>query len=108
MFEQDWKQVVFRKSDTKVTSRQENAKTINNQSVDENKLFTETETFHHKKVSTEDGKKIQRARLDAKLTQAQLAQKINIQVKDINDLENGKAIYNGNILSKVKKVLQIK
>mmetsp|Transcript_35276 Transcript_35276/g.140192 ORF Transcript_35276/g.140192 Transcript_35276/m.140192 type:complete len:81 (-) Transcript_35276:1195-1437(-) len=58
------------------------------------KLDAETEDFHHKKVSTSMAQDIQKARLSKKMTQAQLAQRINEKPQIINDYEAGRAIPN--------------
>ena len=42
-----------------------------------------------------------------KMTQAQLAQKVNAQANDIKNLENGEAIKNQALLNKVCRVLKI-
>lgn len=107
---QDWNTVILRnpKAQKAVQQKQQQrVKTVDNQSVDEKKLLSETESFHHKKVSVEDSKKIVQARVAAKLTQAQLAQRLNISSKDINDIERGVALYNGNLIAKIKKLLKI-
>ncbi|GAB4813209.1 hypothetical protein N2152v2_000255 [Parachlorella kessleri] len=71
------------------------------------KLEQETEVFEHEHVSTELKKQIQQARIAKKLTQAQLAQLINEKPQIINEYENGKAIPNPQILSKMSRVLGV-
>ena len=51
---------------------------------------------------------IQKARLSKNLTQKQLAKQLSIPPNIINDIENGKAIYNGQQISKIKRKLGIK
>lgn len=46
-------------------------------------------------------------RTSAKLTQKQLAQRLNIQEKDIKDIEAGKAIENKALISRIKRFLNI-
>ena len=72
------------------------------------KLENETEVFKHETVSSELKKQIQQARIAKKLTQAQLAQMINEKPQVINDYENGKAIPNPQILSKLSRALGVK
>lgn len=51
------------------------------------------------------GKKIQSLRNEKGWTQEELAKKLNIQKKTINDIEQGKEKYSGPMVSKLKKVL---
>mmetsp|Transcript_35277 Transcript_35277/g.140193 ORF Transcript_35277/g.140193 Transcript_35277/m.140193 type:complete len:133 (-) Transcript_35277:1111-1509(-) len=72
------------------------------------KLDAETEDFHHKKVSTSMAQDIQKARLSKKMTQAQLAQRINEKPQIINDYEAGRAIPNQQIIGKIERALGVK
>jgi putative transcription factor len=54
-----------------------------------------------------DAIKNRRAQDGFKLTQAQLAQKVNAQANDIKLLESGNAIKNQALLNKVCRVLKI-
>ncbi|KAK9813173.1 hypothetical protein WJX72_010086 [[Myrmecia] bisecta] len=71
------------------------------------KLDRETEELHHDRVPTELKKRIQAARLDKKLTQAQVAQLVNEKPQVIQEYESGKAIPNPMVLSKLSKVLGV-
>ena len=51
--------------------------------------------------------KNRRAQEGFKMTQAQLAQKVNAQANDIKLLESGNAIKNQQLLNKVARVLRI-
>jgi ribosome-binding protein aMBF1 (putative translation factor) len=42
-----------------------------------------------------------------KLTQKDLACKLNMQIKDIQDIESGKALENKMVLSKIRKMLNL-
>ena len=62
------------------------------------------------KVAHEIGKNIMARRSKEgpyKMTQAQLAQKVNAQANDIKLLESGDAIKNQALLNKVSRVLKI-
>ena len=52
-------------------------------------------------------KKIQQARLDKKLTQAQLGNLVNEKPNVIQEYESGKAIPNPQVLSKLSRVLGV-
>ncbi|KAL3140520.1 multiprotein-bridging factor 1 [Trebouxia sp. C0010 RCD-2024] len=71
------------------------------------KLDRETEETHHERVPSELKKRISQARLDKKLTQAQLAQQINEKPSVINEYESGKAIPNPQVLSKMSRALGV-
>jgi ribosome-binding protein aMBF1 (putative translation factor) len=58
-----------------------------------------------KRVSKEDALAIIRARVAAKLSQEQLAQRVNMQPKDIKEIESCHAFENKAVLAKLKRVL---
>ena len=61
-----------------------------------------------KEVSKEIVKQIQQARNEHKLTQDQLAKKIQENVNVLKDLENGVGVYNPKIVEKIEKTLNVK
>ncbi|CAI5497231.1 unnamed protein product [Closterium sp. Naga37s-1] len=79
-----------------------------NPAMHSRKLAEETDVLAHEKVSVDVKAAIQKARLDAKLTQAQLAQKINEKPQVVQEYECGKAIPNPQILGKMERVLGVK
>jgi ribosome-binding protein aMBF1 (putative translation factor) len=58
-------------------------------------------------VSTDIARTIIGGRTAAKLTQKQLAQRLNIPEKDIKEIEAGKAIENKGLLSRIKRALNV-
>eukprot|EP00244_Chara_vulgaris_P011872 TRINITY_DN602_c0_g1_i1.p1 TRINITY_DN602_c0_g1~~TRINITY_DN602_c0_g1_i1.p1 ORF type:complete len:143 (-),score=33.02 TRINITY_DN602_c0_g1_i1:113-541(-) len=72
------------------------------------KLDDETEVLAHEKVSTDLRKNLIAARMEKKLTQAQLAQQINEKPQVVQEYESGKAIPNQQIISKMERVLGVK
>ncbi|XP_008807965.1 multiprotein-bridging factor 1b [Phoenix dactylifera] len=77
-------------------------------SLNTRKLDEETETLAHERVPSELKKNIMKARMDKKLTQAQLAQLINEKPQVIQEYESGKAIPNQQIIIKLERVLGAK
>ncbi|PKA46865.1 Multiprotein-bridging factor 1b [Apostasia shenzhenica] len=77
-------------------------------SLNTRKLDEETENLSHDRVPSELKKNIMQARLDKKLTQAQLAQFINEKPQVIQEYESGKAIPNQQIIGKLERVLGVK
>ncbi len=67
----------------------------------------ESGNLKHDKTPAEFGKLIQKKRLEKNMTQKDLAQKINIPVKIINEIECGKAKHNPQVVSKIKRILNI-
>lgn len=72
------------------------------------KLDEETEPAALEKVSTEVRQAIQKARLEKKMSQSELAKLINEQPKVVQEYENGKAVPNQAVLAKMEKVLGVK
>ncbi|ERM97679.1 multiprotein-bridging factor 1b [Amborella trichopoda] len=77
-------------------------------SLNTRKLDDETENLTHEKVPTELKKNIMAARVEKKLTQAQLAQLINEKPQVVQEYESGKAIPNQQIITKLERVLGVK
>ena len=94
---QDWTSVVVK---TKQTINEENKTSSKNLSVSQQKDIkllkqVENDELTHKKVSPDQRK------------QKDLAEKTNLPVSVINDIETGKAIYNPQHINKIKRVLKI-
>jgi putative transcription factor len=70
------------------------------------KIENEEESFKHEKISLSVSKKIAQARCDKKISQKELAIKLNLPLKIIQDYESGKGIPNHIILNKIEKVLE--
>lgn len=108
---QDWNQVVFNKHKPRPVVDQP----INKATISEStgkpvwKVEKAIENGENpiKYVNADDAKKIVQGRVAAKLTQKQLAMKINMQEKDIKDIESSKAVENKQVLSRVFRVLGI-
>jgi len=129
---QDWEPVVVRKkaptSSAKKDEKTVNAarragaelETVKKYNAGSNKAATsatglntkrlddETDVLAHEKVSGELKKNIMQARLDKKLTQAQLAQLINEKPQIVQEYESGKAIPNQQIIAKLERILGVK
>jgi len=77
-------------------------------SKDTAKLDRETEELHHDTLGLDVGRIIQQARNEKKLTQKELATKINEKQQVINEYEAGKAIPNQQVLGKLERVLGVR
>ena len=60
----------------------------------------------HKKMDVNFGKTLQKYRLSQGLTQKDIAQKLNIPVKDITEIESGKMKHNGQLMGKIKRLMK--
>lgn len=72
------------------------------------KLDDTDDVVQNKKVDASVGKTISQARLEKKLTQKDLATKINEKPQVINDYEAGRAIPNQQLLGKLERALGVK
>jgi len=72
------------------------------------KIENEEDTFKHKTVGSEIGKKIAQARCEKKLSQKQLANALSLPESVIKECETGKAIYNAMVINKIDKYLVTK
>eukprot|EP00578_Thalassiosira_sp_NH16_P024201 CAMPEP_0181102786 /NCGR_PEP_ID=MMETSP1071-20121207/14505_1 /TAXON_ID=35127 /ORGANISM="Thalassiosira sp., Strain NH16" /LENGTH=169 /DNA_ID=CAMNT_0023185791 /DNA_START=99 /DNA_END=608 /DNA_ORIENTATION=+ len=68
----------------------------------------ESDELKHSKVDKNLSKAIQQARMAKKMTQKDLATKINEKPQIVGEYENGKAIPNGQLISKMERVLGVK
>ena len=113
MDHQDWKQVILRNPNAQLRKEAEKKNVVkkpiqNNLSggVSFKKLDSD-EVQKFEKVSKIDVQKIQQARLAQKMSQKDLANRLNVKQTVINELESGKMKKNNQFVSKVKKVLRI-
>lgn len=72
------------------------------------KIENEEETLKHAKISLSMAKKIAHARNMKKLSQKDLAMKLNLPMKIIKDYESSEAIPNHIIINKLEKILEAK
>lgn len=92
-----------RKFDAGSNKKQSAAPSLNTRKLDE-----ESEPAALERVSLEVKNRIQKARLDKKLTQAQLAQLINERPQVVQEYEAGKAIPSQQVLGKMERALGVK
>lgn len=105
MNHQDWKTVILKKP----PNQNEKSKKVSNfgpkpiigYNYDEDGVAPVKITCNLKKA-------IQQGRLSKKISQKDLAQKLNVNVNDIINYENGKAIPNNQFIARIEKVLNLK
>ena len=76
--------------------------------VNARKLEEGTEPAALDRVAVEVRQAIQKARLEKKMSQAELAKQINERTQVVQEYENGKAVPNQAVLAKMEKVLGVK
>ena len=126
---QDWEPVVLHKNRTKVQDRDRKAvnqalrtgaavQTVKKAEAGSNKkaapvvnakkLDEAAEPAPLDRVSTGVKQLIQKARLEKKMSQAELAKQINERPQVVQEYENGKAVPNQAVLAKMERVLGVK
>ncbi|PON73318.1 Transcription regulator, DNA-binding [Parasponia andersonii] len=76
--------------------------------VNARKLDEGTEPAALDRVAPEVRQAIQKARLEKKMSQAELAKQINERPQVVQEYENGKAVPNQAVLAKMERVLGVK
>jgi ribosome-binding protein aMBF1 (putative translation factor) len=109
MQHQDWNTIYVRANDVITSKKISEKKSTESKFLKENKMEKKIEegNLKHDKVKLDIGKQIQAKRLELGLTQKDLANKINIPVKTINEIESGKANKNQQLINKIKRFLKI-
>ena len=114
MSHQDWTPVVFnKKSNDKDKDKNEKRTTSSSSSsslsnVGVYKAANDDEMKKTKYVSKNTSQAIMSARSEKKMTQKELAQKCNMDVSIINEIERGTCVYNATHVNKIQSVLGIK
>lgn len=104
---QDWTPVILTNNKPKVAprnmvSRDTLPKITTSSSV---KLNENDEVTNIKYVPPDIAKFITSKRIEKKYTRKYLGMQVKVKESVIADIENGKAIYNGELIAKIKKVL---
>ena len=112
MSHQDWTPVVFnknKKSDKKSNdcgNAQPSTSSLSNVGI--YKAANDDEMKKTKYVSKSTSQAIMSARSEKKMTQKELAQKCNMDVSIINEIERGTCVYNATHVNKIQSVLGVK
>jgi len=112
MEHQDWSNVTLINKDKQKTTKeifQRKGDTSINDGL--RKIENETENFAIQKIPQSLSKEIVECRLKLKLTQKDIANKLNVQQNIYTELENGKAIYSAQtkqLVSKFERVIGVR
>uniref|UniRef100_A0A6C0J985 HTH cro/C1-type domain-containing protein n=1 Tax=viral metagenome TaxID=1070528 RepID=A0A6C0J985_9ZZZZ len=104
----DTKPVILTKNKNKTHSQVSKVMSKNFSSSGKKKVDPADELPKQQFIGKDIGKIIQQTRLNKKLSQKDLACKMNMDSKMIQKYENGTAERNGNILNKLGKILGVK
>ncbi len=114
MSHQDWTPVVFNKksNDGKDTGKPSSSSSSSSSSSLSNvgvyKAASDDDVKKTKYVSKNTSQAIMSARTEKKMTQKELAQKCNMDVSIINEIERGACVYNATHVNKIQSVLGVK
>lgn len=109
MSHQDWTTVVFnKKSNDKNEKGTTPASSSSLSNVGIYKAASDDDMKKTKYVSKNTSQAIMSARSEKKMTQKELAQKCNMDVSIINEIERGTCVYNATHVNKIQSVLGVK
>jgi putative transcription factor len=109
MSHQDWTPVVFNKKSNdagKPPSSSSSSSSLSNVGV--YKAASDDDVKKTKYISKNTSQAIMSARSEKKMTQKELAQKCNMDVSIINEIERGACVYNATHVNKIQSVLGVK
>ena len=109
MSHQDWTPVIFNKKSNdagKPPSSSSSSSSLSNVGV--YKAASDDDVKKTKYVSKNTSQAIISARSEKKMTQKELAQKCNMDVSIINEIERGACVYNATHVNKIQSVLGVK
>ena len=104
---QDWKTIIVKKPKENLKNSKKKISN-NSQKIISVEKKAEEGDLKQKKITLELRQDIMKARTAKSLTQKQLASSINLPQQVISDIESGKALYNPQHISKIKRLLKLK
>ncbi len=102
---QDWTPVVFNKPKSTSTST---TTSTQNSSLSNVGLFKTDDEKKTKYISKETSEAVRTARCGKNMTQKELAQKCNMDVAIVAEVERGGCVYNPGIINKIQTALGVK
>lgn len=110
MSHQDWTPVVFNKKskDEKEKEKPTSSSSSSLSNVGVYKAASDDDIKKTKYVSKNTSQAIMSARSEKKMTQKELAQKCNMDVSIINEIERGVCVYNATHVNKIQSILGVK
>ena len=106
MEHQDWVVKTVKPKNNKESNKSNQSKQYVKSKEQKMNISEEEGKLSHKKMDLEFGKTLQKYRLSQNMTQKDIAQKLNIPIKDINEIESGKMKHNGQLMGKIKRLMK--
>lgn len=104
---QDWETVTFKKKKDNSAPKTNNNMKLSDEAIRLQKVENNEDVQKTDKMSLKQCQIIQKGRLAKKMTQKELANKLNIDVNTVAQYENGKIVPNKQILNKIARELNI-
>ena len=104
---QDWEPVQIKSTNPVIGGKPKKKKYIASEETKLENQF-DNDTFELPKSNITLQKAIQQGRLKEKLSQADLAKKLNMKASDINNFENGKQVPPNRIIARLETILKTK
>ena len=101
------KRIAQRSGKCKIVKKYNGGKNVN-QGFDKKKINDDPDIMKHNTVTVNFGQTLMKARMKAKMTQKELAQKMNVKIAIIKSYESAKAIPNPRIISNLERHLNCK
>lgn len=113
MDHQNWETHIIHCKESNKNSNNNTSKQSNGKHKDVSKAvklekMVDEDKLSHKHISKDVANLIKNKRCEMKLKQKDLAKQLNVNVSVINDIETGKAIHNGKLISQIKRKLNLK
>ena len=105
---QDWTPVTFNKRPSTTSATHKPATTSSLANVGVYKAASDDDAKKTKYVSKATSDTIKTSRCEKKLTQKELAQRCNMDVAIVNEVERGGGVYNAVHINKMQSVLGVK
>ena len=106
MEHQDWVVKTVKPKNNQGSNKSNQSKQYVKSKEQKMNISEEEGKLSHKKMDIEFGKTLQKYRLSQNMTQKDIAQKLNIPAKDINEIESGKMKHNGQLMGKIKRLMK--
>ena len=105
---QDWENITYKKKSNETLSNEKKDRVkLSDEAIRLYKVENNDENEKHKKIDHKHCQLIQKGRLAKKMSQKDLARKLNMDANLISQYESGKAIPNRQILNKLSRELNI-
>ena len=104
---QDWENITFKKKSTTTNNSNENKSIKLSDEAHRLRKIENSEDTKHEKINPKFCKLIQSARTQRKMSQKELANKLNMDLNTISQYERGGIIPNRGILNKLSRELNI-